>query len=126
MQKADGVPKLCHAIEENLCLPDEKRKSPLNNFLTLKEFEKWVVEDVGITLNEDERKVSVEYLDSSGIVSNQTLITSYYYFGIDCESGSSNLSSTTLVVSQCGPSTSRSTLLPVRHAVSKIRRSVVK
>ena len=99
MQKADGVPKLCHAIEQNLCVPDEKRKSPLHNFLTLKEFEKWVVEDVGIRLNEDERKVSVEYLDSSGIVSNQTIITSYYYFGIDCESGSSNLSSTTLVVS---------------------------
>ena len=99
MQKADGVPKLCHAIEENLCLPDEKRKSPLHNFLTLKEFEKWVVEDVGITLNEDERKVSVEYLDSSGIVSNKSLIIPCYYCHIDCESGSSNLSSTTLVVS---------------------------
>ena len=70
MQDADDVPKLCHAIEQNLCLPDEKRKSPLRNFLTSKEFEKWVVQDVGITLKKDERKVSVEYLDSSGIVSN--------------------------------------------------------
>ena len=67
--------------------------------MTSEEFIKWVVEDVGITLNEDERKVSVEYLDSSGIVSNQTLINPFYYFGIDCESGSSNLSSTALVVS---------------------------
>ena len=117
MQKADGVPKLCHAIEQNICLPDKKRKSPLHNFLTLKEFVKWVVEDVGITLNEDERKVSVEYLDSSGIVSNQTLIIPCYYFDIDCESGSSNLSSTAMVVSQCGRSTPRSTLLPVRHGV---------
>ena len=74
MQKADDVPKLCHAIEQNLCLPDEKRKSSLRNFLTLKEFEKWVAEDVGITLDENEKKVSVEYLDSSGIVSNQTVI----------------------------------------------------
>ena len=99
MQEADEVPKLCHAIEQNLCLPDEERKSPLRNFLTSKDFEKWVVEDVGIRLNEDERKVSVEYLDSSGIVSNRTLIISCYYCCIDCESGSSDLSSTALVVS---------------------------
>ena len=70
MQKADGVPKLCHVIEQSLCLPYEKRKSPLQNFLTSEEFEKWVFKDVGIRLNEDEKKVSVEYLDSSGKVSN--------------------------------------------------------
>ena len=99
MQKADEVPKLCYAVEQNLCLPDEKRKSPLRNFLTLKDFENWVVEDVGITLNEDEKKVSVEYLDSSGIVSNQALKIPCCYCHVDCKSWYSNLSSTALVVS---------------------------
>ncbi|XP_065839207.1 death-associated protein kinase dapk-1-like isoform X2 [Oscarella lobularis] len=71
LKTADDVPKLCHAIEEYLSLPDEKRKSPLAYFLTRDEFEKWVAdEDLGITLNEDERKVAVEYLESSGIIIN--------------------------------------------------------
>ena len=72
-QTAGDVPKLCHAIEEYLSLPDEKRKSPLAYFLTRDEFEKWVAKEVGITLNEDENEdeneVAVEYLESSGIVS---------------------------------------------------------
>ena len=46
-----------------------KRKSPLAYFLTRDEFEKWVAKEVGITLNKDEKKVAVEYLESSGIVS---------------------------------------------------------
>ena len=68
-QTAGDVPKLCHAIEKYLSLPDEKRKSPLAYFLTKDEFEKWVADEVGITLNEDENEVAVEYLESSGIVS---------------------------------------------------------
>ena len=66
-QTADDVPKLCHAIEEYISLPDEKRKSPLAYFLTRDEFEKWVAEEVGITLDGDEKEVAVEYLESSGI-----------------------------------------------------------
>ena len=69
IQTAEGVPKLCQAIEEYLSLPDEKRKSPLAYFLTTEEFEKWVPEEVGITLSDEENNVVVEYLDSSGIVS---------------------------------------------------------
>ena len=69
VQTAEGVPKLCQAIEEYLSFPDEKRKNPLAYFLTTKEFEKWVAEEVSITLSDDEKKVAVEYLDSSGIVS---------------------------------------------------------
>ena len=99
MQKANEVPKLCHVIEEKICLSDEDEESSLRNFMTSEEFVKWVVEDIGIHLNETQKKVSVEYLDSSGIVSNQTLLIPCSYFGIDCESGSSNLSSTALVVS---------------------------
>ena len=68
-QTADDVPKLCHAIEEYFSLPNDKRKRPLAYFLTRDEFEKWVADEVGITLSEDEKKVAVEYLDSSGIVS---------------------------------------------------------
>ena len=79
-QEADEVPKLCHIIEEKICLPDKERKSPLPNFMTSEEFLKWVVEDVGISLNEVQKKVSVEYLDSTGIVSNQTLIISSIIF----------------------------------------------
>ncbi|XP_065839216.1 death-associated protein kinase 1-like isoform X2 [Oscarella lobularis] len=70
LKTADGVPKLCHAIEEYLSLPDVKRKSPLAYFLTRDEFEKWVAKEVGITLNKDEKKVAVEYLESSGIIIN--------------------------------------------------------
>ena len=68
-QAADDVPKLCHAIEEHLSLPEKKRKRPLGYFLTAEEFEKWVAEEVSIALSEDEKKVAVQYLDSSGIVS---------------------------------------------------------
>ena len=74
VQTAEGVPKLCQAIEKYLSLPDEKRKKPLAYFLSTDEFEKWVAEEVGITLSDDEKKVAVEYLDSSGIVSNYYLI----------------------------------------------------
>ncbi|XP_065838981.1 death-associated protein kinase 1-like isoform X2 [Oscarella lobularis] len=67
---ADDVPKLCHAIEKHLSLPDEKRKRPLPYFLTHEEFEKWVAQDIRIVLNEDEKKVAVGYLDSVGIIIN--------------------------------------------------------
>ncbi|XP_065838535.1 death-associated protein kinase 1-like isoform X3 [Oscarella lobularis] len=70
LEAADDVPKLCHAIEERLSLPEESQKSPLAYFLTAKEFEKWVAEEVGIKLSDDEKKVAIEYLDSSGIVVN--------------------------------------------------------
>ncbi|XP_065842926.1 death-associated protein kinase 1-like isoform X2 [Oscarella lobularis] len=70
LSAAEGVPKLCQAIEQNISLPDEKRKIPLAYFLTTKEFEKWVAEEVGITLSDDEKEVAVEYLDSSGIIIN--------------------------------------------------------
>ena len=65
MQEADDVPKLCHTIEEHL---SDQRKRPLGCFLTSEEFEKWVAEEVGLALTEDEKKVAVEYVDSSGIV----------------------------------------------------------
>ncbi|XP_065838506.1 death-associated protein kinase 1-like [Oscarella lobularis] len=70
LEEADEVPKLCHIIEEKICLPDKERKSPLRNFMTSELFLKWVVEDVGITLNENQKKVSVEYLDSTGVIVN--------------------------------------------------------
>ncbi|XP_065845813.1 uncharacterized protein [Oscarella lobularis] len=70
LETADDVPKLCHAIEQYLSPPNEKRKNPLAYFLTADEFEKWVAEKVGIKLAEDEKKVAVEYLDSSGIIIN--------------------------------------------------------
>ncbi|XP_065838716.1 death-associated protein kinase 1-like isoform X1 [Oscarella lobularis] len=71
LREADDVPKLCHAIEEYLSLPDDKRKKkPLAYFLTTDEFENWVANDVGIKLSEEEKKVAVEYLDSSGIIIN--------------------------------------------------------
>ena len=38
--------------------------------MTADEFETWVAQDIGIALTLEEKKVSVEYLDSSGIVSN--------------------------------------------------------
>ena len=63
--------KLCQAIEENLSLSDEKRESSLECFMTPDEFTEWVAEDVGAILTEDESKISVEYLDSSGIVSTE-------------------------------------------------------
>ena len=81
------MPKFCHVIERKLCLPDDKRKYPLGNFLTSQKFEKWVVEDAGFTFqHEDERKVCVDYLDSSGIVRNETDIIPGFYCRIDCES----------------------------------------
>ncbi|XP_065838537.1 death-associated protein kinase dapk-1-like isoform X2 [Oscarella lobularis] len=70
LKEANDVPKLCYAIEEYLSLSNEKRKSPLAYFLTADEFVKWVAEEVGIKLAEDEKKVAVEYLDSSGIIIN--------------------------------------------------------
>ena len=70
VQTIEGVPKFCQTIEKYLSLPEEKRKKPLAYVLTAEEFEKWVAEEVGITLSDDEKKGAVEYLDSSGIVSN--------------------------------------------------------
>ena len=73
-QAADGVPKLCYAIEEKLTPSDRERESSsLPCFMTLAEFEEWVAKDVGVIVTEDERKVSVEFLDSSGIVSADLL-----------------------------------------------------
>ncbi|XP_065830506.1 death-associated protein kinase 1-like isoform X2 [Oscarella lobularis] len=70
LETAEDVPKLCYSIEQNLSLPDEKRKGPLGYFMTTEEFEKFVAEDVGITLTDGEKKIAVEYLDSSGIIVN--------------------------------------------------------
>ncbi|XP_065839077.1 death-associated protein kinase 1-like [Oscarella lobularis] len=70
LESAEDVPQLCHTIEEYLCLPDEERMRPLRYFLKSEEFEKWVAKDIGLTLTGDETKVTVEYLDSSGIVVN--------------------------------------------------------
>ena len=39
-------------------------------FLTTEEFQKWISQEVKLVLNEDEKKVAVEYLDSSGLVSD--------------------------------------------------------
>ena len=63
------MPKLCHEIEEKLTDPDEKRQLKLGCFMTAQQFDKWVDTDVEVNLAENERKISVEYLDSSGIVS---------------------------------------------------------
>ena len=68
-QAAVDVPKLCQAIEEALSLSDEKRASPLSCFMTAEEFQDWVAKDVPVYLSNDERKISVEFLHSSGIVS---------------------------------------------------------
>ena len=76
MQKANKVPRLCHVIEQKICLLDGEEQSLLRNFIKSEDFLKSFVKD-GIILNEDEKKLSVEYLDSSGIVSNQTLIIPY-------------------------------------------------
>ncbi|XP_065838957.1 death-associated protein kinase 1-like isoform X3 [Oscarella lobularis] len=71
LEAADGVPKLCYAIEEKLTPSDRERESSsLPCFMTLAEFEEWVAKDVGVIVTEDERKVSVEFLDSSGIIVN--------------------------------------------------------
>ena len=90
-QAADDVPKLVHAIVERLSLPEESQKSPLAYFLTAKEFEKWVAEEVDIKLSDDEKKVAIEYLDSSGIVSNFYLklfkiVSSFLLFLRTCRS----------------------------------------
>ena len=69
-QEADDVPKLCHAIEEKLSLCDET----LECFMSLENFYEWVAHDVEVVLTEDERKISVEYLDSTGIVSTDSLV----------------------------------------------------
>ena len=72
LQEARNVPKLCYAIEEKLSdsFSDEKLKC----FVSLEEFYKWVAHDVQVILTEDERKISVEFLDSSGIVSADLLV----------------------------------------------------
>ncbi|XP_065838591.1 death-associated protein kinase 1-like isoform X4 [Oscarella lobularis] len=66
LEEADDVPKLCHAIEEKLSLCDET----LECFMSLENFYEWVAHDVEVVLTEDERKISVEYLDSTGIIVN--------------------------------------------------------
>ena len=63
-QESDDVPKLCHAIEKYLS--EHKSSSSL---LAADKFTKWVADKVGIALSDDEKKVAVEYLDSSGTVS---------------------------------------------------------
>ena len=45
--------------------------------MTADEFETWVAQDIGIALTVEEKKVSVEYLDSSGIVSN---LDNWYFY----------------------------------------------
>ena len=63
------MPKLCHEIEERLLDPEEECQWNLRCFITAQQFDKWVDRDVEVNLAEDERQISVEYLDSSGIVS---------------------------------------------------------
>ncbi|XP_065830441.1 death-associated protein kinase dapk-1-like isoform X2 [Oscarella lobularis] len=70
LKAADDVPMLCRAIEQNLCLPDDRRERRLRYFMSPDEFQEWVSEDVGILLTDAEKNVSVEYLDSSGIIVN--------------------------------------------------------
>ncbi|XP_065838862.1 death-associated protein kinase 1-like isoform X2 [Oscarella lobularis] len=70
LEAADGIPKLCHEIEKHLSIPDEEREHPLAYFLTTEEFHKWIAQEVKLVLNEDEKKVAVEYLDSSGLIIN--------------------------------------------------------
>ena len=67
------MPKLCQEIEEKLSDPD---KLKLGCFMTTQKFDEWVDTDVEVKLAEDERKIAVEYLDSSGIVSTYKLIIS--------------------------------------------------
>ncbi|XP_065838567.1 death-associated protein kinase 1-like [Oscarella lobularis] len=70
LEAADGVPKLCHEIEKHLSIPDEEREHSLAYFLTTEEFQKWIAQEIKLVLNEDEKKVAVEYLDSSGLIIN--------------------------------------------------------
>ncbi|XP_065838510.1 death-associated protein kinase 1-like isoform X2 [Oscarella lobularis] len=70
LEAADGIPKLCHEIEKHLSILDKKRKRPMAYFLTTEEFQKWISQEVKLVLNEDEKKVAVEYLDSSGLIIN--------------------------------------------------------
>ena len=69
VQAVDDVPKLCQAIEETLSSADEDKESSLSCFMTPDEFQQWVAKDVRVYLSAEERKISVEFLDSSGIVS---------------------------------------------------------
>ncbi|XP_065839117.1 death-associated protein kinase 1-like isoform X3 [Oscarella lobularis] len=70
LEAADGVPKLCHEIEKHLSIPEEEREHPLAYFLTTEEFQKWIAQEIKLVLNEDEKKVAVEYLDSCGLIIN--------------------------------------------------------
>ena len=72
------MPKLCSAIEEKLRISNEKSESP---FMTSEKFKDWAEEvlrvdddmilreKTSVCLTEEESKISIEYLDSSGIVS---------------------------------------------------------
>ena len=61
------MPKLCREIEARLSDVDGTRQ--LGCFMTPQQFKEWVDKDVEVNLTEAERKISVEYLDSSGLVS---------------------------------------------------------
>ncbi|XP_065839084.1 death-associated protein kinase 1-like [Oscarella lobularis] len=80
LEAADGVPKLCRAIEEKLRISNDESESP---FMTSEEFKEWAeevlrVDDVeaefddesNAFLTEEDSKISIEYLDSSGIIVN--------------------------------------------------------
>ena len=78
------MPKLCRAIEEKLRISNDESESP---FMTSEEFKEWAeevlrVDDVeaefddesNAFLTEEDSKISIEYLDSSGIVSTESRV----------------------------------------------------
>ncbi|XP_065839335.1 death-associated protein kinase 1-like [Oscarella lobularis] len=81
LEAADGVPKLCRAIEEKLRISNEESESP---FMTSEKFKEWAEKvlrfdentesdddrETDFSLTEEESKISIEYLDSSGIIVN--------------------------------------------------------
>ena len=77
------MPKLCSAIEEKLRISNDESESP---FMTSEKFKEWAEEvlrvdddmmlreKTSVCLTEEESKLSIEYLDSSGIVSTESRV----------------------------------------------------
>ena len=82
------MPKLCRAIEEKLRISNEESESP---FMTSEKFKEWAEKvlrfdentesdddrETDFSLTEEESKISIEYLDSSGIVSTENYFLYY-------------------------------------------------
>ena len=74
------MPKLCRTIEEELHYSNDESESP---FMTSEEFHEWAEEvlrfdesddddtETDFALTQEESELSIEYLDSSGIVSTE-------------------------------------------------------